>query len=196
MFKIFIIYIKIEQLKSQSFYRLIMASKYSPLSLKIFPHSVLREKASLITNFEDMDIFYKEMLNIMYHNHGIGLAANQAGLAIRAFVMDITEDKSEPKLFINPEVLESSAEKQTIEEGCLSLPGIAAKITRPKTIFLKYIDENEKEVEQEFSGLASTCIQHEIDHLDGILFPDRVIMPKQATLWKKYYAYIKDRSKK
>jgi peptide deformylase len=173
-----------------------MSNKYSPLSLKIFPNPVLREKAAALNNFEGIKILYEEMLNIMYHNHGIGLAANQAGLAIRAFVMDLTEDKTDPKLFINPEIIESSLEKQTMEEGCLSLPGIAAKITRPKTILVKYIDENENEIQQEFSDLASTCIQHEIDHLDGILFPDRVIMPKQATLWKKYYAYIKDRTRK
>jgi peptide deformylase len=164
---------------------------YTDLSLKIFPNSVLRAKAEAFDSFEALDVVSSSMLDIMYTSKGIGLAANQVGLAKRIFVMDTSEFTNSPMVFINPVILESSQETNTYEEGCLSLPGVYHKITRPKVILVKWFDSAQKEYTQEFSGLDSTCIQHEIDHLDGILFPDRIPQHKQQQFWAKYFQSIK-----
>ena len=161
------------------------------LSLKKFPYPSLRKKASLVEDFSEMGNVYEHMLAIMYENDGIGLAANQVGLLQRCFVMDLSENKSEPVFIINPEIINKSDSKQSIKEGCLSLPGLYHDVSRPKTILLRYINLEEKICEREFTGLASSCVQHEIDHLDGILFPDRILPTKQAALWKKYLASVK-----
>jgi peptide deformylase len=161
------------------------------IQLKIFPHNSLRKKATDFDDFAFIKLIFEEMSKIMYLNSGIGLAANQVGLNKRLFIMDLSESQTENRLFINPKIISASKETQTLTEGCLSLPGLWHKVTRSNHVVIRYTDINEKEREEEFIGLASACVQHEIDHLDGILFPDRVPPFKQAPLWKKYIESVK-----
>ena len=156
------------------------------LKLRIFPDPVLRKKAQPVSDFSSVKKHSEEMISLMRKHKGIGLAANQAGLLERIFVMQLA-DEIEASIFVNPIIENKSTEKFKYEEGCLSLPGIEANITRSKTISLRWQDVEGREHQGEFMDLASTCIQHEIDHLDGILFPDRIINPlTQQKVWKKY----------
>lgn len=156
------------------------------LKLRIFPDPILRKKALPVDDFSSMKVKSEEMIRLMKEHEGIGLAANQAGLLERLFVMQLT-DESEPRVFVNPEITEKSIEKFKYEEGCLSLPGIGANITRAKTITLTWQDVEGEKHKDEFSDLASTCIQHEIDHLNGVLFPDKIANPlAQQKIWKKF----------
>ena len=164
------------------------------IRLHKFPDPILRKKAQEVTDFSHVKDNISQMIKVMKENSGIGLAANQAGLLDRIFVMQLTED-SEPRVFVNPVIIKESSEKFKYEEGCLSLPGIGAMITRPKTITLTWQDQDGKQHEQEFHDLESTCIQHEIDHLNGILFPDRIQNPlAQQKIWKKYQKSNKNKS--
>jgi len=132
--------------------------------------------------YPDLDKLIENMFETMYHADGIGFAAPQVGLEDRIFVMDLTpvaddehpEFKDFKKVFINPHIIERSGEPVALEEGCLSIPGVHEKVTRPDTVRIRYIDENRQEREEVFSGYAARCIQHEYDHLDGILFTDHI----------------------
>lgn len=161
------------------------------LTLRLFPDPILRKKAEEVTDFSNVSSIVKEMFAIMKTHEGIGLAANQAGVLKRVFVMQLPDAES-PQAFLNPKVIKSSTDKYKYEEGCLSLPGVSGFISRPKTITLTWQDIEGQQHEQEFSDLASTCIQHEIDHLDGILFPDRVANPlSREKIWKKLKNLLK-----
>lgn len=168
-----------------------MIDNNESISLKTFPHPSLRKKALPFEDFSAVELIVENMLSVMYANSGIGLAANQVGLLKRIFVMDLSEHKTNPRVIINPEIIQLSDKKQTLDEGCLSLPGLWHKVTRPSSVILRYLDIKQKVQEEEFLGLASTCVQHEIDHLDAILFPDRLLPIKQVGVWKKYIASIK-----
>jgi len=168
-----------------------MSADYTSIKLKTFPNTSLRTKSIPFNDFELVDHIYDNMIKIMYENSGIGLAANQVGLHVRLFVMDLSENKTHPELIINPEIIGFSDKKHTMDEGCLSLPGIWHKVSRPETVTIRYLDSTQKVHEREYTGLASSCIQHEIDHLNGVLFPDRILPTKQAALWKKYLTSIK-----
>ncbi len=156
------------------------------IKLRYYPYPSLRQKAVLLQDFLLAPLYFKEMIDIMYDNSGCGLAANQVGLLFRIFVMDFSSDHSSPIFVANPEIIEFSSQTHEIEEGCLSLPGISHMVTRPKIISLRYFDENGHLQERVFSDLASSCVQHEIDHLDGKLFPDRTAAHESAKLWRKY----------
>jgi peptide deformylase len=115
------------------------------------------------------------MFMIMYKEDGIGLAAPQVGLSIRLFVVDVSpvDESGGKKVFINPEIINSWGES-TIEEGCLSVPGIREEVNRPEKIEVKYQDETGQEITELLDGWPARVIQHEKDHLDGILFVDRI----------------------
>lgn len=162
------------------------------LYLRLFPDPTLRKKALEVTDFTKIAEKTTQMLTIMKDNKGVGLAANQVGLLERVFVMQLND--SVPQIFVNPVIIQSSKEKFRYEEGCLSLPGITASVSRAKTITLKWQDLDEVFHEEQFEDLASTCIQHEIDHLDGILFPDRTHALTSQKLWKKLQAFLKKSS--
>ena len=118
-----------------------------------------------------------DMLETMYHAPGIGLAASQVGILTRIIVMDCEKEeaaKGKPIVMINPEIVASSDEENIYEEGCLSIPEHFAEIKRPTSVQVRWLDRNGNEQEQEFDGLWSTCVQHEIDHLNGKLFIDRL----------------------
>ena len=128
-----------------------------------------------------------DMLETMYAAPGIGLAAVQVGVLKRLVVIDISKDKEtkQPIFLINPQIIHQSKKTSVYEEGCLSLPGQFAEIERPAECNLKYIDYNGKEKELKADGLLATCIQHEVDHLNGILFIDYLSKLKKDMIIKK-----------
>lgn len=131
-----------------------------------------------------------DMFDTMYYERGIGLAAVQVGVHQRVLVADVTWREEEGKpgeqfVLINPEVVENSPELNVYKEGCLSLPDQFADITRPKKVRLRYLDLDGTSQEREFEGLLATCIQHEIDHLNGIIFVDHTSSLKRDMILRK-----------
>ncbi len=129
----------------------------------------------------------KDMLECMYQNNGIGLAAPQVGILKRLIVIDCSDDrnKKNPLKLINPEIIDLSEEETEFEEGCLSLPKQYAKVIRPTKVKLKYKDVQGNLRSESFKGIEATCIQHEIDHLNGKLFVDHVSKLKKNLIIKK-----------
>ena len=151
----------------------------------VFPHPNLRKKAAPVEVFDDeLRTLVSDMFETMYDAPGIGLAATQIDVHQRVIVIDVSEDKSEPMVFINPELLEEEG-KNVHEEGCLSVPGFYESVERPEKIRVKAFDEHGKEYELEAEGLLATCVQHEIDHLNGKVFVDYVSGLKRDRIRKK-----------
>ena len=152
------------------------------------PDPILRKK-SLSVKQVDKEIkkLMKDMLETMYAAPGIGLAAAQVGILKRVVVIDISKEahKKEPIFFANPEIIWKSDILEKKEEGCLSIPEHFAEIKRPEACHVKYLDENGKEKILKAKGLLATCIQHEIDHCDGILFIDYLSKLKKSFILKK-----------
>ena len=163
------------------------------------PNKILRKKSLKVENVDkDIQSLMDDMLETLYAAPGIGLAAIQVGVAKRVIVMDIRRsrndiggDKDEnkeqknPMYFVNPEIIWKSEEKFTYEEGCLSVPNQFAEIDRPKQCNVKYLDYNGQPQELRADGLLATCIQHEMDHLEGILFIDYLSKLKKSMIVKK-----------
>ena len=164
----------------------------------IEPDPILRKKCEPL---EKVNVNTKklldDMLETMYAAPGIGLAAVQIGILKRIVVIDISksEEKKNPLFFINPQIVNQSKKTSIYEEGCLSLPGQFAEIERPAECTLKYIDYNGKEKELKADGLLATCIQHEVDHLDGILFIDYLSKLKKDMIIKKLVKHKKELNK-
>ena len=136
------------------------------------------------------------MLQTMYQAPGIGLAAPQVGAGLRLAVIDIQkEDRPDPLVLVNPEIIAASTELATREEGCLSLPGQYADVTRPARIKLRYQDLTGARQELETEGLLSTCIQHEVDHLDGVLFVDHLTPLKRNMILRKLSKELKSKAR-
>ena len=154
----------------------------------IEPDPILRKKCDPLEKVDD-DIrkFMREMLETMYGAPGIGLAAVQVGVLKRLVVIDISkeQEKKNPLFLINPEIVNQSSKTAVYEEGCLSLPGQFAEIERPAECLVKYIDYNGKQKKLKADGLLATCIQHEVDHLNGILFIDYLSKLKKDMIIKK-----------
>ena len=152
------------------------------LPIYIYGHPILREMGVDITpEYEGLSELISNMWETMYFSDGIGLAAPQIGRAIRLFVIDadpMKEDFPECKglkqTFINARIVSRSEESQAENEGCLSIPGIHEKVTRPSTITIEYLDENFQPHTETYSGFAARVIQHEYDHIEGILFTDQI----------------------
>jgi len=154
----------------------------------IEPDPILRKKCSPLEKVDDQTRkLMKDMLKTMYEAPGIGLAAIQIGILKRIVVIDISKDeeKKSPLFLINPEITFRSKKTSVYEEGCLSLPGQFAEIERPAECYLKYLDFDGKTKELKADGLLSTCIQHEVDHLNGILFIDYLSKLKKNMIIKK-----------
>ena len=154
----------------------------------IEPDPILRKKSEILEKVDDeLRGLLDDMLETMYSAPGIGLAAVQVGILKRLIVIDISKDKEKknPFFLINPEIVSKSKNTSTYEEGCLSLPGYFAEIERPAECQVKYIDYFGKKKEIKATGLLSTCIQHEIDHLNGILFIDYLSKLKRDMIIKK-----------
>ena len=154
----------------------------------IEPDPILRKKCQPLEKVDDnVKKLMNDMLETMYNAPGIGLAAVQIGILKRVVVIDISKDKEkkDPLFLVNPQILHKSNETSVYEEGCLSLPGHFAEIERPAQCVLKYIDFNGKENELKANGLLATCIQHEVDHLNGVLFIDYLSKLKKDMIVKK-----------
>lgn len=144
------------------------------LSVLSFPDERLRTKAADVTEVnDDIKKIVDDMFETMYEENGVGLAATQVNIHKRIVVMDVASgDTKEPLTFINPEIIKKSDETFINEEGCLSVPGCYAKVTRHERVTVKALDRDGKEFTLDGDELLSICIQHELDHLAGILFVD------------------------
>src|SRR5690242_19110064 len=152
----------------------------------IVPDPRLKKVSKSVAKVDDeLRALMDDMLETMYAAPGIGLAAIQVGVAKRVIVMDITrpEEPKDPRYFVNPEILWRSEETAPYEEGCLSVPEIYDEVERPAKVKLRYMNYQGETVEEDAEGLFAVCIQHEMDHLDGVLFIDhlRRLKGDQAT---------------
>ena len=158
----------------------------SDLKILIFPDPKLRKVAKKIDKFDKcLEILAQNMLKTMYDADGIGLAATQVDVHIRLVVMDLSEERNEPRIFVNPEYTILDKSPFTYEEGCLSIPGFNEEISRPSKILLKWQDLQGNFHEDEPGGIFTVCAQHEIDHLDGKLFVDYLSSIKRERIRKK-----------
>ena len=152
------------------------------------PNKILRQVSKPVDNFGKAEQnLMDDMLETMYAANGIGLAAIQIGIPKRIIVMDLSkeENKREPRYFVNPIILNKDKLKSTYEEGCLSVPNQFAEIDRPKNCDVEYLDYNGEKKLLKAEGLLATCIQHEMDHLEGILFIDYLSKLKKSMIIKK-----------
>lgn len=161
------------------------------------PDAVLREKARPVETVDDaLRRQLDKMLHTMYEAPGIGLAANQVGMLNRVLVMDIAQrdepETRKPIFMINPEIIWESEEPSLWEEGCLSIPGQYAEVERPLEVRVRYLGYDGKQKEDTFHGLGSHCVQHEIDHLNGVLFIDHLSALKRNMILKKAKKQMKD----
>ena len=155
------------------------------------PDAVLKTEAAALDGVNDaVRTQMDAMLKAMYDAPGIGLAANQVGLLNRVLVMDLADtqngEEAAPICMANPEILWQSDDISTMEEGCLSIPGQVAEVSRPAQVRVRYLDYDGKLAELEADGLLSHCVQHEIDHLNGVLFVDHLSALKRNMVIKKF----------
>ena len=167
------------------------------LPIILTPEPVLRQTARPVEAITDGILtLLEDMADTMYDAPGIGLAANQVGRLERVIVMDCAREGDAPELWkmINPEIIASSQETAKLEEGCLSIPGHNSEVIRPAEVQVRYlgIDGNIHEMQAE--GLLAACVQHEIDHLNGVLFIDHISRLKRDMIWRKVLKEAKARS--
>ncbi|MEC8364136.1 MAG: peptide deformylase [Bacteroidota bacterium] len=170
------------------------------LPIVAYGDPILKQRAKEISSsFKDLEILLKNMWETMYAANGVGLAAPQVGKSLRLFIVDgspfsveasLTEDeknelKGFKKVFINPKILQKSDDLENFNEGCLSIPDVRGDVTRPTTIKIKYQNQYFKEITEHISGLPSRIVQHEYDHLEGILFTDKLSALKKKLLKNK-----------
>ena len=170
----------------------------SQRKIVIEPDPILRKESAPIEKVDnDLRKLLDDMLETMYAAPGIGLAAVQIGILKRLIVIDISKDKEKknPLFLINPEIVSKSKNTSMYEEGCLSLPGHFAEIERPSECQINFLDYNGKKKEIAAKGLLSTCIQHEVDHLNGILFIDYLSKLKKDMIIKKLVKHKKELNK-
>ncbi|MGA9254101.1 MAG: peptide deformylase [Roseobacter sp.] len=137
---------------------------------------------------EDIRVLASDMFDTMYAAPGRGLAAPQVGVLKRMFVMDATwkDDVRTPEVFIDPQIISADVELSEMEEGCLSIPGIMTSIARPTWVEVRWQDLNGEACEQRFTGFSAACVQHEIDHLDGVVTLDRLDADTRASVLEAY----------
>lgn len=158
----------------------------STLPILEFPDPRLRTVAKPIKKVDDaLRKTIDDMFETMYEAPGIGLAATQVNIHLRLIVIDVSEDKNEPLVFINPEVKVLDGEPEEMQEGCLSVPGFYENVTRVEHVLIKALDRHGKPFELEATGLLAVCIQHELDHLNGKLFVDYLSPLKRNRIRKK-----------
>lgn len=158
------------------------------LKIKIMGDDILRQVASGVEDFdENLTRLGEEMIQVMHDSDGIGLAAPQVGISKRILVTDISpiDEKAEPMVFVNPVIVEANGEC-TLEEGCLSVPDVRENVTRPEVILLKYQTVEGETLTEEFNGWMSRVLQHEIDHLNGVLFVDYLSPIKRKLVSRQF----------
>jgi peptide deformylase len=179
------------------------------LPLVLAPDPLLKQVSKPVEKIDDeLRSFMKNMVQTMYAEHGVGLAAVQVGVLKRILVIDVdykVEDhhhhhhgescdhvhvtNTNPRYFINPEIIESSKDFSSYNEGCLSFPGARSQVSRPNQVKVKYLDFSGQEKVELMDGLLATCIQHEMDHLNGITFVDHISKIKRDMIMKKIKKY-------
>ncbi len=168
------------------------------------PDALLRQKSTPVEKVDDeIRALVADMFETMYEAPGIGLAAIQVGVPKRILVIDLQEPEEEggepvrdPRVFINPEILDSSDQEVPYTVGCLSVPDQYAEVDRPDRIRARWLDENGDSHEADIEGLLATCLQHEMDHLEGILFIDHLSRLKREMILKKLAKQRKERTLK
>ena len=169
------------------------------LPIYVYGSPVLRKVARPVEQDEEgLDEFMDNLWDTMYQSDGIGLASPQVGKSLRIFVIDGTPlEEDDPSLkdfkvtFINPKILERHGDDKTFEEGCLSIPNLREEIVRPEKVRIRYFDRDFNQHEEEYEGIAARIIQHEYDHLEGILFTDKMAPLKKRMLRNKLNAIAK-----
>ena len=166
-------------------------------SIVLHPDARLKKKSVEVENITDAVIkLAEDMMETMYDAPGIGLAAPQIGVLERLIVMDCAKKEDEepdPIIMVNPTIIASSEENSVYEEGCLSIPEHFAEITRPEFVQVEWIDLGGKQHSEEFNGLKSTCVQHEIDHLNGKLFIDYLGPMKRQLITRKMQKFKREK---
>ena len=158
------------------------------LPLVLVPQPVLRQVAEPVEEItDDLVKLADDMADTMYDAPGIGLAANQIGILKRVIVMDCAREDEPAALWkmFNPEIIWRSDDATKMEEGCLSIPGHNAEVKRPSEVHVAYLDRNGVRQEMQATGLLAACVQHEIDHLNGVLFIDHLSRLKRDMIWRK-----------
>ena len=154
----------------------------------VVPNPVLKQVSTSVEVVTDeLRVLMDDMLETMYAAPGIGLAAIQIGVPKRVIVMDLARDEEapQPRYYVNPEILWASEETAPYEEGCLSVPEIYDEVERPAKVKLRYLNYQGEQIEEDAEGLFAVCIQHEMDHLDGVLFIDHLSRLKREQAIKK-----------
>jgi len=146
----------------------------------IWPDPTLKEKSAPVDQKDDVTQVVTDLLDTMYATTAVGLSAIQIGVPLRIFVMDI--EGTEDRVFINPEILGHEGKKELTNEGCMSLPGIVEQVMRYPKVAVRYLDRNFVQQERGFAGMEAQCIQHEVEHLDGILIPDHFSKERQELI--------------
>ncbi|WP_375684948.1 peptide deformylase [Bartonella sp. TT110JLCBS] len=168
-------------------------------SLVTLPDPILREVSKPVERVDSaLQKLADDMLETMYNAKGVGLAAIQIGIPIRMLVIDVSgnseDEQKKPLVIINPEILWLSDERNIYKEGCLSIPDYFAEVERPKRLCVRYQDREGKQIEIEADDLLATCLQHEIDHLDGRLFIDYISKIKRDMVIRKFKKRAKEKN--
>ncbi len=164
--------------------------------LVYLPDPLLREVSKPVERFDaSLRAFAGDMLETMYAAPGIGLAAIQVAEPLRLVVIDLAKEDEEkaPHVFVNPTIVQASDERSLYDEGCLSIPDYYAEVERPARVRVEYFDVDGKPQAMEADGLMATCLQHEIDHLNGVLFIDHISKLKRDMAIKKFRKLAKER---
>jgi peptide deformylase len=171
----------------------------SNLEILLLPDPVLRQQSAPVERVDDeARRFMDRMLKTMYDAPGIGLAAIQVGEPRRIITIDVSreEDEKSPLFLVNPEIVwRSEDERSTYEEGCLSIPDYYAEVERPAKVRVRYVDYEGKQQELEADGLLATCVQHEVDHLNGVLFIDYLSKLKRDLVVRKFTKAARERER-
>ena len=171
-----------------------------PMSIKpliILPDPLLRQVSTPVERVDDdLKRLADDMLDTMYDAPGIGLAAIQIGVPRRMLVIDLAKDGEEkqPQVFINPEIVTSSDARSVYEEGCLSIPEYYAEVERPAEVEVTYLDREGRQQRVKADGLLATCLQHEIDHLNGVLFIDHISRLKREMVVRRFTKAAKSKA--
>ena len=176
----------------------LMCWRMSTRPLVILPDSQLRLVSAPVTAIDDdLRRLTDDMLQTMYEAPGIGLAAIQVGVPRRVVTIDLgrEEEGRKPQVFLNPEVVWSSEERSTYEEGCLSIPDYFEEVERPAKVKVRYMTMGGESAEVEADGLLATCLQHEIDHLNGVLFIDYISKLKRDRVMRKFTKLAREKAR-
>ena len=169
----------------------------SVLKIEMLGSEVLRRRAEEIPEIDDgLRKLIRDMFETMYDAEGIGLAGPQVGVDRRVIVVDLREEGSTPLALVNPRIVDSAADTDKAEEGCLSIPGVSGVVERPTRVVVEALSDTGDPLRIEAEGLLGRCLQHEVDHLDGVLFVDRLSPLKRNMVLKRYRALVAEEQKK